>query len=96
MTAKSAHSDFVGSRVYACLGETCHQHFWQNGRGLLRATAVTRDGTDSEYESAQEVDFGEENSPAAPAGTRITRNLSSMMSPALYQQAFPAPRYRVV
>ena len=22
--------DFIGSRVYACLGITCHLHFWQN------------------------------------------------------------------
>ena len=28
--------------MYACLGVTCHLHFWQNDRGLLRATAVTR------------------------------------------------------
>ena len=27
--------------MYACLGVTCHLHFWQNDRGLLRATAVT-------------------------------------------------------
>ena len=44
----SAHSDFVESRVYACLGVTCHLHFWQNERDLLRATAVTRGGTDTE------------------------------------------------
>ena len=25
----------------ACLAVTCHLHFWQNDRGLLRATAVT-------------------------------------------------------
>ena len=37
-----AHSDFVGSKVYACLGVICHLHFWQNDRGLLRANAVTR------------------------------------------------------
>ena len=36
------HFDFDGSRVYACLGVTCHLHFWQNDRGLLRAIAVTR------------------------------------------------------
>ena len=41
-TAESAHSDFVGSRVYACLGVTCHLHFWQNDRSLLRATAATQ------------------------------------------------------
>ena len=40
--ALSAHSDFVGARVYTCLGVTCHLHFWQNDLGLLRATAVTR------------------------------------------------------
>ena len=34
--------DLVRSRVYAYLGVTCYLHFWQNGRGLLRATAVTR------------------------------------------------------
>ena len=36
------NSNFVGSRVYACLGVTRHLHFWQNDRGLLRATTVTR------------------------------------------------------
>ena len=28
--------------MYACLAVTCHLRFWQNDRGLLRATAVTR------------------------------------------------------
>ena len=28
-------------KVYACLAVTCHLRFWQNDRGLLRATAVT-------------------------------------------------------
>ena len=27
-------------KVYACLAVTCHLCFWQNGWGLLRATAV--------------------------------------------------------
>ena len=40
--ASSAHSNFVGPRVCACLGVTCHLHSWQNGSGLLRATVVTR------------------------------------------------------
>ena len=30
------------------LGATCHLHFWKNDRGLLCATVVTRDGTDTE------------------------------------------------
>ena len=29
-------------KVYACLAVTCHLHFWQSDRGLLRAAAVTR------------------------------------------------------
>ena len=29
-------------KVYACLAVTCHLHFWQNDRGLLHATVVTR------------------------------------------------------
>ena len=29
-------------RAYVCLAVTCHLHFWQNDRDLLRATAVTR------------------------------------------------------
>ena len=27
-------------KVHVCLAVTCHLHFWQNDRGLLRATAV--------------------------------------------------------
>ena len=29
-------------KVHACLAVTCHLHFWQNDRDLLRATAVIR------------------------------------------------------
>ena len=61
-------------KVYACLGITCRLHFWQNDRGLLRATPVTRGWNGH-------VNSGEENSPAAPAGIR-TRNFS-ITSPAL-------------
>ena len=28
-------------KVYACLAVTCHLRFWQDDRGLLRATVVT-------------------------------------------------------
>ena len=39
--AYSAHSKFMGSRVYyACLGVTYRLHFWQNDFGLLCATVV--------------------------------------------------------
>ena len=55
-------------KVHACLAVTCHPHFWQNDRGLLRATAVTRGWNGYWNESTQKVGPGEENSPAAPAG----------------------------
>ena len=51
-----------------------HLHIWQNDRGLLRATVVTRGGTDTEEESAQKVNSGEGNSPVAPA-----RDLNSQL-----------------
>ena len=92
-------SDFVGPRVYACLGVTCLQYFWQNDRGLLRATAVTRGGgTDIKLDSAHKVNSGgkkansrEEISPAAPAGIR-TRNFS-ITSPALLPTSYPGWSY---
>ena len=53
--------------VHVCLAVTCCLHFRQNDRVLLRATAVTRGGTDAKMR-AQNVDTGEEYSPAASAG----------------------------
>ena len=64
-----------------CLAITCHLHFWRDDRDLLRATAVTRGWNGYRNKSAEKVDPGEENSPAAPAGTR-TGDLS-ITSPAL-------------
>ena len=64
-------------KVPACLAVTCHLHFSQNDRGLLHATAVTWGWNGYQNKSAQEVDPGEENSPAAPAGIR-THDLSIM------------------
>ena len=68
-------------KVHVCLAVTCHLHFWQNDRELLRATAVTRGWNGYRNESAQKADPREENSPAAPAGIR-THDLS-ITSPAL-------------
>ena len=87
-TASSAHSDFDGSKMYACFDVSSYLHFWQNDRGLIRATAVTRGWNGHQLRVSKKVNAGEVNSPAAPAGTR-TRNLS-VTSPALYQQAVPA------
>ena len=58
-------------KVYACLAVTCHLHFWQNDRDLLRASAgYTGVERIQKKESAQKVDPGEENSPTAPVGVR--------------------------
>ena len=87
--AWSAHSNFVGSKVYACLGVTCHLRFWQNDGGLIRATAVTGGGgTDSTQESSHRVDSGVENSPAGPARI-LTRHLS-ITSPVLLPTSYPS------
>ena len=37
-----------------CLAVTCHLHFWQNDRDFLRATVVTRGGTDTEIRVSTE------------------------------------------
>ena len=69
-------------KVHACLAETCHLHFWQNDRDLLRATVVNT-GVEQipEHESAQKFDPGEESSPAVPA--RIRTHDLSITSPVL-------------
>ena len=36
----------VACLAVGCLAVTCHLHFWQNDRGLLRAAAVTLPGTE--------------------------------------------------
>ena len=69
-------------KVYGCLAVTCHLHFWQNDRGLLRATLVTRGWNGYQNKSQHRKSTLEKKiSPAAPAGIR-TRDLS-VMSPAL-------------
>ena len=68
--------------MHVSLAVTCHLHFGQSDRDLLRATAVRRGWNGyRNNKSAQKVAPGEENYPAAPAGIR-TRDLS-ITSPAL-------------
>ena len=70
------------------LAVTCHLHFWQNDRDLLRATAVTRGWNGYRNKNQhKKVDPGEETSPAAPAGTR-TWDLS-ITSPTLWPLSYP-------
>ena len=85
--ALSAHSDFVWSRRCACLGVTCHLHFWQNDRSLLCATVVTQGWNGHWIKSAHKLDSGEENFPTTTAGIQ-TRNLS-IMSAALVPTSYP-------
>ena len=77
-------------RVHVCLAVTCRQTFWQNDRVILCATAVTIRWVKYRNKSQhQKIDLGEENSPAAPVGTR-TRDLS-IRSPGLYHLTIPTP-----
>ena len=84
---KSAHSDFVESKVYACLGVTCHMNFWQNDRGLLSATAVTRGWNGHRIRVSTQSWLWRRKSLAAPVRIR-TRNLS-ITSPALLPTSYP-------
>ena len=62
--------------TYVCLAVTCHMHFWQNGRYLVCATAVKQGWNGYRNKGQHSMLYPEEeNSPAAPAGTR-TRDLS--------------------
>ena len=90
--AKSAHSNFVGTRVYACLGVTCHLHFWRNDRGRLRATAVTR-GWNGHRKKLTKVDSGEENFPPLLPGFELATFRSRVRRS--YHQAIPAPSTRL-
>ena len=72
--------------MYACLGVTCHLHFWQNDRCLLRGTRVTRGWNGHPNKSAHKVNSAEEDSPAAPA--RIRTSNVSMASPAFLTTSY--------
>ena len=58
-----------------CIRIPCHLHFWQNGRDLLRATAVTRGWYGYRNKSQQKVDPGQKTYSSAHAGTRTRRDL---------------------
>ena len=78
-------------KVYACLAVTCHLHFWQNDRDLLRATAVTR-GWNGYRNKSQHIKLSPE--------TKIRPPLLQGFEPATFQSrvrgsnhgAIPTPR----
>ena len=78
----------LGQGCMGVLGVTRNLRFWQNDRGPLRATAVTRGWNGHRLRVSTQSSPRRGKSPADPARIR-TRNLS-ITSPALYQQTFPA------
>ena len=74
-----------------CLAVTCHLHFWQNDRNLVRATAIIR-GWNGYRNKSQHRNLTMESriSPPFLPGTR-TRDFS-IMNPALHHWAIPALR----
>ena len=82
--------------MHVCLAVTCHQHFWQNDRDSLRATAVKLgwSGHRSKNRTAQKADPEKENSLAALAWTRA-RDLS-ITTLSLYHWAIPAPCFMYI
>ena len=85
--------DFIGSRVYACLGVTCHLHFGRMTEVFWchYSNMVKRAPNKSQH---TKVNSTEENSPAAPAGVR-TCNLS-IMSLAFTNKLSWLPSRRIV
>ena len=77
--------------MHACLAVTCHRHFGQNDRDLLRATAVTWGWNGYQNESAQKVDPGEEISPAFLQGLENPGPLNQE-SDALTTELSPLPK----
>ena len=81
-------------KVYACLVVTCHLHFWQNDRDLLRATVVTPGWNGYRNKSQhRKSTLEKKNSPAAPAGIP-TRDLSiTELSPPPTWSTYTVPFY---
>ena len=78
--------------VCACLAVTCHLHFWQNDRDLLRATAVTQGWMDTE------IRVSTESRPwRRKFSRRSYRDLNpgpfSLESGALTTELFPSPNF---
>ena len=66
-------------RVHVCLAVTCHLHFWQNDRDLLRATAVTQDGTDTTQEVDHEKNISRRSRPFDHESGAQTTELSPIL-----------------
>ena len=88
-TALSAHSDFVGSRVYAYLGITCYLNFWQSDRRLLCATVMTRVERTLNKNQHTKLTLEKNILPLLLPGFELTTFRPRVWRP--YQKAIPAP-----
>ena len=77
-------------KVYACLAVTCHLHFWQDDRDLLRATAVTR-GWNGYRNRSQHRKFTLENKLFLPFPQGFEPRPFNHESGALTTELAPAP-----
>ena len=75
-------------KVYACLAVTCHLHFCQIDRDLLRAAAVTR-GRNGYRNKIQhrKLTLEKRNSPAAPAND-LTPQDPNVQKNAIYSSKY--------
>ena len=88
MPGQRSRSDFVGPRVYACLGVTCHLHFWQNDRGSFTCHCGNKGWNNREQESAQKINSGEKKI-LPPLLSGIETATCSITDPVLSQQVIP-------
>ena len=73
-------------RVHVCLAVTCLLHFWQNGRDLLRATAVTRGWNGYRNKSQHRkltLEGGEKNKKQNKTTTTTTTTTTTKIPPLL-------------
>ena len=77
-------------KVYACLGVSCHLHFWQTDRGLLRTTAVAR-GLERTPNKSQHTKLTLEKKIRPPLQPGFELATFRSLVRRSYQQAIPAP-----
>ena len=91
----SLQSHFTRShvrRLHVWLAVTCHLHFWQHDRGLLRATAVTRGWNGYRNKNQhRKLTLAKRILPPLLPGLDRTRELL-ITGPSLYPWAIPALR----
>ena len=91
----SAYTDFVGSRAYACLGVTCHLHYWQNDRDIFAATAVTR-GVERTPDKSHHTTLTLEKKILPPLLSRFELSTFRSRARRSYQQTIPTTRIGLV